>query len=155
MNNEAAALLVLKISRRGLVARIVKGHSQKQATRIGGRLTWKLVDSYSVVFSGGTSSHSIDLATSSRERILAHWDGYCQANGLRSRPRVDEAVGFVSRSASKAMMGCRPGRVVAVTATTVTVGYWFKSRLERIAKGLIGTEESRSFVTVPISKVSF
>ena len=36
-----------------------------------------------IVFIGGDrGGHSVDIGSSSRERVLAHWAGYCKNNGL-------------------------------------------------------------------------
>ena len=48
-----------------------------------------------IVFSGGTQGeHSIAVDVSSKERILAHWEGYCENNQL-PLPEVGEKVEFL------------------------------------------------------------
>ncbi len=48
-----------------------------------------------IVFSGGSQGvHSIDVGISSQARILAHWDGYCENNGM-STPKDGQNVIFV------------------------------------------------------------
>ena len=51
-----------------------------------------------VAFLGGDhGEYSIDVGVSSRERVLAHWWGYCEANGLR-KPAVGERVRFIGHN---------------------------------------------------------
>ena len=45
---------------------------------------WVTVDGGRIVFTGGRfGEHSLDVRVSSRERVLAHWAGYCEANDAR------------------------------------------------------------------------
>lgn len=78
-----------------------------------------------VVFSGGlTGDHSIWLSVSSQERILAHFEGYCEANGMDA-PKVGQLVRFPSPSNWQAG-GTRLGRVVKVGPKRAVVAYKFK-----------------------------
>lgn len=62
-----------------------------------------------MVFSGGSQGvHSVDLRVSTLARVLAHWEGYCENNGMPA-PRTGEKVTFVGKS------GCTYRGTVAVT----------------------------------------
>ena len=51
-----------------------------------------------VVFSGGTQgSHSLALDVSSKARILAHWEGYCESNKM-PLPALGGKVRFVGNN---------------------------------------------------------
>lgn len=51
-----------------------------------------------IVFSGGTQGvHSIDAGLSSAQRVLAHWEGYCENNGM-ALPVVGQRVEFVGNN---------------------------------------------------------
>jgi hypothetical protein len=89
-----------------------------------GRMGWRNVETAHVVFEGGAhGSHALQLDVSSRERVLAHFAGYCENNGCE-RPFVGQTVEFPSASAWRAG-GYRRGRVVAVGHTRATVTYKF------------------------------
>lgn len=45
------------------------------------------VDAGRVVMEGLTGEHSLDLANSTPERVLAHWAGFCAANERRYAAR--------------------------------------------------------------------
>lgn len=71
-----------------------------------------------VVFSGGKrGTHDID-GDSSTARVLAHWAGYCEANGLRATPAVGELLHF-----ARGMFGAWPAVVAAVHRSRVTLSY--------------------------------
>ena len=79
-----------------------------------------------VIFSGGKFGEaSIDASVSSRARIVAHFDGYCAANGIRWMPREGDRVTFRSASASAQMGGCRDGRVLKVFETRATIAFTY------------------------------
>lgn len=79
-----------------------------------------------IVFSGGKDGpHSLDVAASTPERILAHWQGYCENNGLRAAPQVGDTVHFPSASAWQAG-GYRKGRVLKVGPKRVRVAFTYK-----------------------------
>src|SRR5262249_5179052 len=65
------------------------------------------------IFVGGQSEHSIAIAASSRARVLAHWEGYCENNGRRA-PRVGDRVAFWQQVD-------RIGRVVEVGSHRVEI----------------------------------
>lgn len=45
----------------------------------------RLRDEGQVVFTGGRyGDHALNLSVSSAERIVAHWEGYCERNGARA-----------------------------------------------------------------------
>lgn len=89
-----------------------------------GRMGWRLMQVGRALFEGGQSGgHSVQLDVSSRERVLSHFEGYCEANGC-ARPVVGQTVEFPSASAWRAG-GYRKGRVVAVGRTRATVAYRF------------------------------
>lgn len=99
-----------------------------------------------IVMDGGTwGSHSISAKISSGARLLTHWKGYVENQGLTLGPgyaptrpsalapdyAVGEKVMFQSASAPK---GWRSGTVVRVTPKRVLVEYSFKYDLERAKK---------------------
>ena len=88
-----------------------------------GRARWAFVPGGRVVFSGGLKGdHSIDLLASSPERVLAHWEGYCEANGLL-KPKVGQRVEFPSGSSRS---GYRFGRVLKVGSKRAVVSFTYK-----------------------------
>ncbi len=90
-----------------------------------GKPVWRLGVDARIVFRGGKNGdHSIDVSVSDVERVLAHWDGYCEANGL-AKPRVGQVVKFFSGSASK-LGGYRTGRVVKVGPKRAVIAFKFK-----------------------------
>ena len=81
-----------------------------------------------VVFKGGLYGEAqIWLSVSSEERIRAHFEGYCQANGLRLVPEVGSQVVFPSGSSPT---GFRLGRVLSVGPKRAVVSYKFKNGRE-------------------------
>lgn len=73
-----------------------------------------------MVFSGGKQGeHSIALDVSSRDRIKAHWAGYCENNGHRYATE-GQSVEFPSASSKT---GMRFGRVIKVGPDRITVAY--------------------------------
>jgi hypothetical protein len=51
-----------------------------------------------IIFTGGTKgAHSLALDVSSKARILAHWEGYCEANGM-PMPKLGERIRFVGNT---------------------------------------------------------
>ncbi len=51
-----------------------------------------------IVFSGGRQgSHSIDIGVSSQARVLAHWEGYCENNGMPA-PKEGATVKFIGNT---------------------------------------------------------
>ncbi len=111
-----------------------------------------------IIMEGGkTGSHSITAKVSSAERLLAHWKGYVENQGLSLGPgytpgrpspeliphlkssdrdyQPGDKIGFSSPSYSgKGAHGYRPGVVVRVTPKRVLVEYSFKYDLERAQK---------------------
>jgi hypothetical protein len=89
--------------------------------------------------------HTLSVGASSAERLLVHWKGYVESNGLTlgpayssplvaapaSRdpivPAVGEWVSFPSKSASS---GWRKGQVVEVTNKRVLIAFRFKYEQE-------------------------
>lgn len=72
-----------------------------------------------IVYAGGKQGeHRIWADVSSAARILAHWEGYCQSNGLRSKPAVGEKLSF-----QRGMFGLWPAVVTAVHKSRVTLSY--------------------------------
>jgi hypothetical protein len=120
----AFTLRRLCVSRESLRADVVEGASRPVA-KIGpdGRPTWKMERDARIVFRGGSAGeHSLDLLASSPERILAHWEGYCEANGLL-KPNVGERVMFPSGSSPD---GLRYGHVVKVGTKRAVVTFKYK-----------------------------
>jgi hypothetical protein len=51
-----------------------------------------------IVFSGGLQgTHSLAVDVSTRERVLAHWEGYCANNGL-PMPQLGDSIRFVGNT---------------------------------------------------------
>jgi hypothetical protein len=99
--------------------------SQKMARRIDGKLQWVVEPEERLVYTGCPSGeHSIDLGVSSEARAQAHWEGYLEANKIRTAPAVGERINFPSGSATG---GIRSGRVVKVGPKRVTVKYRFEN----------------------------
>lgn len=111
-----------------------------------------------VVMAGGTwGSHSLSTKVSSAERLLVHWKGYVENQGLSLGPGYTTArpspeliphlksferdyqpgdkIAFSSPSYSgKGAHGYRPGTVVRSTPKRVLVEYSFKYDLESAKK---------------------
>jgi hypothetical protein len=88
-----------------------------------GRARWQYVVGGRIVFKGGAKGeHSLDLLASSPERILAHWEGYCEANGML-KPVVGQVVSFPSGSHPS---GVRMGRVLKVGSKRALVAFTYK-----------------------------
>ncbi len=118
-----------------LKARVETGAPERVVTMVEGRPVWTERASARLVFEGGAyGTHSIDVYASSFQRMVAHWQGYCENNGLVKAPLVGETVSFPSGSASKKAGFRRRGKVVKVTGTRVTVSYTFKSGKEAARK---------------------
>lgn len=74
-----------------------------------------------VVFSGGVhGEHEIWLSVSSAERIIAHFEGYCEASGMLA-PEVGQKVDFPSASAWS-RGGYRSARVISIGPKRALVG---------------------------------
>lgn len=70
-----------------------------------GRLLRADVEGDRIVFSGGSQgTHSIDVGVSSLARVLAHWEGYCEQNGMPA-PRVGETVTFIGNNGKTTYRG--------------------------------------------------
>jgi len=94
------------------------------------------LDGAHISFVGGShGAHSLSITASSRERVMIHWAGYLENNGLRApwpslggkvpeRPlQAGDRVLFPSASSSS---GYRVGRIERVTRTRVLIAYRFK-----------------------------
>lgn len=136
MTPDSARVLVDTLFRSRLSARLESFRDRRAVRDDDGRLAWSEVESFRVVFTGGSrGEHSLDLSVSSRVRILAHWCGYCEANSVRPVPRVGERVAFPRCSRLRRLVGPeRTGRVLSVAETTVRVTFVFGTgrRSERI-----------------------
>ena len=128
-----------------------------------------------IVMAGGkTGSHSLSAKVSSAERLLAHWKGYVENQGLSLGPgytmekpspaliphlksferdyQPGDKIAFSSPSyAGKGGHGYRPGLVVSTTPARVLVEYSFKYDLERAQKS--GKEPRRHQVWKKRSEV--
>ena len=111
-----------------------------------------------IVMAGGTwGSHSLSAKVSSAERLLTHWKGYVENQGLSLGPgytterpsptliphlkssereyQPGDKIAFSSPSYSgKGAHGWRPGTVVRATPKRVLVEYSFKYDLEQAKK---------------------
>lgn len=118
----------------------------KIRTRIEFEKDWRGEDkidvkSAKIVFSGGAKGgHEIWLSVSSLERIVAHFEGYCEANGMLT-PEVGQIVAFPSASNWRSG-GYRTGKVLSVGPKRAVVAYKFKH----------GGETTK---TVPIADLKF
>ena len=64
-----------------LRAALHERHETSVRSSHDGRAFRTTVDGGRIVFTGGRyGDHSLDTRTSSRERVLAHWAGYCKNN---------------------------------------------------------------------------
>lgn len=85
---------------------------------------WAYRHKAQIVFTGGSQGeHSIDLYASDEARIQAHFEGYCQNNGVFA-PRQGQRIAFPSGSAACLY---RVGRVERVGAKRALVAYTFNS----------------------------
>lgn len=81
-------------------------------------LSARIEDGY-VLFVGGKSGQaSISADVSSVARVLAHWDGYCVANGCTSQPASGQRVTF-----RRGMFGWWSGKIVRACATSAVIAY--------------------------------
>jgi len=95
--------------------------------RSGGRMCLRAhVVADRIVFCGGSQGeHSLAFEVSTKERVLAHWGGYVENNGLAVAPVSGQKVSFPSASASS-MGGWRTGTVLSVGPKRVRIAYRFK-----------------------------
>jgi hypothetical protein len=109
----------------------------------GGRLSLRAkVEGDRIVFEGGKfGSHSLAIDVSTEERVLAHWEGYVEANGLTTAPKVGQRVSFPSASAWRAG-GFRVGTVEAVGPKRARIAYVFG-------------HGGKAKTTIPIAKLRF
>ena len=76
-----------------------------------------------IVFEGGKRGpHSLDIATSSRERILSHWEGYVQSSRDARGLRVGARVLF-----ERGKYGLYEGKVTTVGRLIATIRYRMKN----------------------------
>jgi hypothetical protein len=88
-----------------------------------GRARRVQIDTGVIVFSGGKRGpHVLELSHSDEARVLAHWEGYLDANGMLA-PTVDQIVDFESTSAPG---GLRTGRVTKVGTKRATIAFVYK-----------------------------
>ena len=111
-----------------------------------------------IVMDGGkTGSHSISAKVSSAERLLAHWKGYVENQGLSLGPGYtmekpspaliphlksferdyqpgDKIAFYEATFSGKGAHGFRPGTVVRATPKRVLVEYSFQYDLDRAKK---------------------
>lgn len=81
-------------------------HSVKGRAWINGR--WISAIEKHITFEGGKDgAHTIDARV--HERVLEHWRGYCENNGVKL-PRVGDRVGFI-----RGMFGAWQGTVTHVS----------------------------------------
>jgi hypothetical protein len=76
-----------------------------------------------IIFEGGKRGpHSLDVATSSRERILLHWTGYVISSRDTSGLRVGASVRFM-----RGKYGWYEGKVVKLGRLIATIRYRMKN----------------------------
>lgn len=124
-----------------LVANVVETGTELVAVMENDKFAWKYQPKARIVFSGAKSGeHSIDVYASDEARILAHWIGYCQNNGMH-KPQVGQTVEFLS--ASNWQSGCiRRGRVLKLGPKRAVIAYTFK-------------HGGKATITLPFSQVRF
>jgi len=84
-----------------------------------------------IVFSGGKQGeHSLAVTVSSKARVLAHWEGYIENNGLRLAPKKGERVYFVTGSQNYP----RIGLVVSATRQWVSVAFKYNYGRKTVRK---------------------
>lgn len=77
------------------------------------------IEAGAVVFAGGRHGNaSIWLDVSSTARVIAHWEGYCEANGAKAKPDIGARVRF-----QRGMFGMWPARVVSSCATSAVLAF--------------------------------
>jgi hypothetical protein len=104
-----------------------------------GRARWQYVVGGRIVFKGGKNGeHSLDVLASTPERILAHWLGYCENNGLL-KPVVGQLVSFPSGSSPS---GYRYGKVLKVGSKRAVIAFTYK-------------HGGKSTKTVPFNEIKF
>lgn len=104
-----------------LHVKVVRGPVERRAQVVDGKAVWVHVQSKRIVFTGGKfGEHSIDASCSDEARILAHWEGYVEANGLKLVPGVGELVQFPSGSSPT---GFRYGRVLKVGPRRAVISF--------------------------------
>jgi len=117
---------LVRVSRNGLKlsAKVVEGKLERRAQLVNGKPTWVLERSSRIVFTGGRfGDASIDASCSDDARILAHWEGYVVANGLKVVPKVGDFVMFPSGSDPT---GFRTGKVTKVGPRRATVAFRYR-----------------------------
>lgn len=124
-----------------LVANIVEVGTENVIITIDGKLTWQRRTNARIVFSGAKSGeHSLDVYASDEARVLAHWAGYCENNGLH-KPQVGQIVAFPSGSAHH-WGGFRQGRVIKLGPKRAVIAYRFKNG-------------HKTTITLPFSELRF
>lgn len=109
-----------------LTAKVVTKQERRAVVGEDGKARWGLVETGRIVFSGGSrGEHSLELSVSDEARVLAHWNGYCEASGLL-KPTVGQRVKFASASASPKMGGVRYGKVVKVGSKRAVIEFTYK-----------------------------
>lgn len=110
------------------------------AVRLYARVVVGFLQAPRIVFSGGPrGEHSLDVAASSRARVLAHWEGYCENAGL-ALPPPGAVVAFVGRNGLTYR-----GRVLSVGPLRVRVSAPYRrgGRFERsVPQGDLRIERS-------------
>lgn len=82
-----------------------------------------MVGSARIVFEGGKRGpHSLDVATSSRERILSHWEGYVESSRDTRGLRVGSRVSF-----KRGKYGWYEGKVTTLGRLIATIRYRMKN----------------------------
>jgi hypothetical protein len=93
MNAAQAETLCRKLSFGTVKVRFVPETVRVPQRNAFGRLEWLEAVGGSIVISGGShGEHELDLICSSEERVIAHWRGYCEANGVTPEPTRYEVV---------------------------------------------------------------
>jgi len=82
----------------------------------------KVDDDHFVFIHNGVYQHSLALSTSTEQRILAHWDGFCELRGVKPNPAIGSTVSFPSGSSPS---GRRTGKVVGAGPKRVKISYKF------------------------------
>lgn len=123
MNLKSAVALSNRLVRKAANGVTVRAEVEGRmlVTDSKGREKWELGPGSSIVFKGGLyGPHSLDLRSSTPQRVMAHWEGYLEASGLSALPKIGQTVTFQSSSSST---GLRTGKVRRLGPRRATIRY--------------------------------
>jgi hypothetical protein len=72
-----------------------------------------------IAFAGATGGHDLDIACSSEERVVAHWEGFCECQPGARRAEVAKQVAWLNgRHHARGVTVCIEGTWVVFRAGT-------------------------------------